>query len=87
MNETETLMSPVHPGEILREDFMKPLGLTVHKLAPELHVLATRIGEIVHDRKSPLKRDARSDPGRPQRNRRQIFRPCFWPAGMCGTSR
>ncbi len=27
MNKTETLMPPVHPGEVLREDFMKPLGL------------------------------------------------------------
>jgi len=48
-NKTETLMSPVHPGEILREDFMKPLNLAVNKLALELHVPATRIGEIVHE--------------------------------------
>ena len=41
-------MTPVHPGEMLREDFMKPLRLTVNKLALELHVPATRIGEIVH---------------------------------------
>jgi plasmid maintenance system antidote protein VapI len=45
------LMAPVHPGEILREDFMKPLGLSVNKLALELHVPATRIGEIVHERR------------------------------------
>ena len=45
------LMSPVHPGEILREDFMKPLGLSINKLALELHVPATRIGEIVHERR------------------------------------
>ena len=51
MNKTETLMPPVHPGEILREDFMKPLGLTVNKLALELHVPATRVGEIVHERR------------------------------------
>lgn len=51
MNKTETLMPPVHPGEILREDFMKPLGLTVNKFALELHVPATRIGEIVHERR------------------------------------
>jgi len=36
------LMAPVHPGEILCEDFMKPLELSVNKLA--LHVPATRIG-------------------------------------------
>jgi addiction module HigA family antidote len=45
------LMPPVHPGEILREDFMKPLHLTVNKLALELRVPATRIGEIVHERR------------------------------------
>ena len=43
-------MRPVYPGEILREDFMKPLDLTANKLALELHVPATRIGEIVHGR-------------------------------------
>jgi antitoxin HigA-1 len=51
MNKSDTLISPVHPGEILREDFMKPLGLSVNKLALELHVPATRIGEIVHERR------------------------------------
>lgn len=44
-------MPAVPPGEILREDFMKPLRLTVNKLALELHVPATRIGEIVHQRR------------------------------------
>ena len=44
-------MRPVHPGEVLREDFMKPLGLTINRLALELHVPATRIGEIVHERR------------------------------------
>ena len=51
MKRTPALMPPVHPGEILQEDFMKPLGLTVNKLALELHVPATRIGEIVHERR------------------------------------
>src|SRR5580692_8222526 len=50
-NKPTTLMPPVHPGEILREDFMKPLGLSVNKLALELRVPATRIGEIVHERR------------------------------------
>ncbi|HEY6465401.1 MAG TPA: HigA family addiction module antitoxin [Candidatus Acidoferrales bacterium] len=49
--KTEKLMPPVHPGEVLREDFMKPLQLTVNRLALELHVPATRIGEIVHGRR------------------------------------
>ena len=51
MTKTEKLMPPVHPGEILREDFMRPLGLSVNKLALELHVPATHIGEIVHERR------------------------------------
>jgi addiction module HigA family antidote len=51
MGKADRLMAPAHPGEILREDFMKPLGLSVNKLALELHVPATRIGEIVHERR------------------------------------
>lgn len=51
MKKTANLMAPVHPGEILREDFMKPLGLTVNKQALELREPATRIGKIVHHRR------------------------------------
>src|SRR5882724_5274526 len=51
MGNSRQLMPPVHPGEILREDFMKPLRLTVNKLALDLHVPATRIAEIVHERR------------------------------------
>ncbi len=47
----KTRIRAVHPGEILREDFTKPTGLTVNRLALELHVPATRIGEIVHERR------------------------------------
>lgn len=45
------LQAAVHPGEILREDFMEPLGLSVNKLALHLRVPATRMGEIVHGRR------------------------------------
>lgn len=45
------LQPPVHPGEILREDFMRPLGLSVNRVALDLRVPATRIGEIVHGRR------------------------------------
>ncbi len=51
MGKSVKLMPPVHPGEILLEDFMKPLGLTINRLALDLHVPATRIGEIVHERR------------------------------------
>ena len=45
-------MPPIHPGETLREDFMKPLGLSVNRLALDLHVPATRISEIVNCRRA-----------------------------------
>jgi addiction module HigA family antidote len=41
-------LPPIHPGEILLEDYMKPLGLSAHRLAMDLHVPATRIAEIIH---------------------------------------
>jgi addiction module HigA family antidote len=45
-------LPPIHPGEILREDYMKPLGLTMNQLALDLRVPVTRIAEIVHERRS-----------------------------------
>jgi addiction module HigA family antidote len=42
----------VHPGEILREEFMKPLGLSMNKLALDVRVPVTRIAEIVHQRRA-----------------------------------
>lgn len=44
-------LKPVHPGEMLREEFMKPLGLTMNKLAMDLRVPVTRIGDILHERR------------------------------------
>lgn len=44
-------MRPVHPGEILREDFMVPLGLSANALAKALHVPAGRINDIVLERR------------------------------------
>jgi addiction module HigA family antidote len=37
----------VHPGEILREEFLKPMNLTVYQLAKELHVPAPRLNDVV----------------------------------------
>ena len=45
-------MPPVHPGEILKEDLMKPLGLTVNGLARELNVPVSRVSEIVNGRRA-----------------------------------
>lgn len=42
---------PLHPGEMLREEFMAPLGLSANALALALHVPATRISEIVNERR------------------------------------
>ena len=45
---TDTVMAPVHPGEILLEEFLKPLAVSQYKLAKEIGVPARRINEIVH---------------------------------------
>ncbi len=45
-------LAPIHPGEILREDFMTPMDLSMNKLALCLRVPVTRIAEIVHERRS-----------------------------------
>lgn len=44
-------MRPVHPGEILREDYLKPAGLTANALARALKVPAPRINDIVRQRR------------------------------------
>jgi antitoxin HigA-1 len=40
------LLPPIHPGEILREEFMKPLGLSANALAQRLGVTTARVNEI-----------------------------------------
>ena len=45
------LMPALHPGEMLREEFMKPLGLSANALAMALRVPVTRISEIVRERR------------------------------------
>lgn len=44
-------MRPVHPGEVLREDFLKPLGMSANALANALSVPASRINDIVLERR------------------------------------
>jgi addiction module HigA family antidote len=51
MNPTNK-MRPIHPGEVLREEFLVPLGITAHSLAMELKVPAPRINEIVRERRA-----------------------------------
>ena len=52
MAKTQKLLAPVHPGEVLREDFMVPMKLSMNRLALDLRVPVTRIAEIVHERRS-----------------------------------
>jgi addiction module HigA family antidote len=40
-------MKPIHPGEVLREEFLKPMGITQYRLALDISVQATRINQIV----------------------------------------
>ena len=44
-------LKPVHPGEILKEEFMVPLGLSMNKMAMDLRVPVTRIADIVNERR------------------------------------
>ena len=44
--------APLHPGEILREQFMADFGVTINRLARDLRVPPTRVGEIVKERRS-----------------------------------
>lgn len=44
-------LPPIHPGEILREDFLVPLGMSANALAIALHVPATRINDIVRGKR------------------------------------
>ena len=45
-------LPPVHPGEVLAEDFMKPLGLTQYRVAKDIGVPALRISQIVRGQRS-----------------------------------
>jgi len=47
-----TRLPPIHPGEILREEFMRPLGLSSNALAKALGVTPARVNEIVRERRS-----------------------------------
>jgi len=47
-----TDLSPIHPGEILREDFLKPFGITQNRLATIIGVPPRRINEIVLGKRS-----------------------------------
>jgi len=48
----EKRLDPIHPGEILLEDFMKPLGISINQLARDLDVPPNRISAIVNGTRS-----------------------------------
>ena len=52
MRNKSKAIPPIHPGETLREDFLKPLGLTANRLAIELRVPVTRVNDIVRSRRA-----------------------------------
>jgi len=45
---SEPKLAPIHPGEILLEEFLNPMGISQYRLAKEISVSARRINEIVH---------------------------------------
>ena len=48
----ENRIPPVHPGEVLLEDFLEPLGISQYRLAKEMNVYPRKINEIVHGKRS-----------------------------------
>jgi addiction module HigA family antidote len=46
------LLPPVHPGEVLMEEFLEPLGLSQYRVAKDISVPARRINEIVHGKRA-----------------------------------
>lgn len=47
MTETETIIAPIHPGEILLEEFLEPMGISAYRLAHDITVPLTRITAIL----------------------------------------
>lgn len=46
------LLDEIHPGEVLLEDFLKPMGITARQLAADLDVSPSRVSEIVHGKRA-----------------------------------
>ena len=47
----KTIMAPVHPGEILREEFLTPMGLSINALARALRVPPSQVSGIVNEKR------------------------------------
>jgi addiction module HigA family antidote len=48
----DEMLSPIHPGEVLLEDFMKPMGLSQYRLAKDIGVTPIRISQIVNGQRA-----------------------------------
>ncbi len=46
------ILDPIHPGEVLMEEFLKPMGISQYRLAKDINVPARRINEIVQGKRS-----------------------------------
>jgi len=49
---TKLKLQPIHPGEILEEEFLKPMEITIYKLAKDISVPTRRINEIIQGKRS-----------------------------------
>ena len=49
---TDRAFAPVHPGEVLLEDFLEPMGISQYRLAKSINVAPRRINEIVHGKRA-----------------------------------
>ncbi|MBR2282426.1 MAG: HigA family addiction module antidote protein [Spirochaetales bacterium] len=49
---TENRLANIHPGEVLKEEFLVPMGISAYRLAKELDIPQTRVSEIVHGKRS-----------------------------------
>jgi len=52
MAAKQKLLEPIHPGEVLLEDFMKPMGISINRLARDIVVPPGRISAIVNGRRA-----------------------------------
>ncbi len=52
MNSKQRLLEPIHPGEILVEEFMKPMGISINRLARDIAVPPGRISAIVNGKRA-----------------------------------
>jgi antitoxin HigA-1 len=52
MTSKQKLLEPIHPGEILLEDFMKPMGISINRLARDIAVPPGRVSAIVNGKRA-----------------------------------